>query len=176
MALAGSRLEGLRFDAYLEPTFHCHGVELELDELTGRIRVLRYVAVHDVGVVLNPLGARGQVEGGVVQGLGYAISEVMDIDESGRVRNANLVDYRLPTIADVPREIETVFVEGHPGRSGPHGAKGVGEAPVILPAAAVGSALRDLTGAQPLRRCRSIRSGSATSSTACLREPVHYNL
>jgi CO/xanthine dehydrogenase Mo-binding subunit len=150
IALRGSQLERLPFSAFNEPTFHCHGVELELDEETGTIEVLRYVAAHDVGRVVNPAGARGQVEGGVVQGLGYALSEVMAVDDAGLVRNANLVDYRLPTIADAPREIETVFVEDHPGPTGPYGAKGVGEAPVILPAAAVGAAVRDAVGAQPL--------------------------
>jgi CO/xanthine dehydrogenase Mo-binding subunit len=74
----------------------------------------------------------------------------MDVDESGVVRNADLVDYRIPTVADVPRELEVVFVEGHPGPSGPHGAKGVGEAPIILPAAALGAAVRDATGRRPL--------------------------
>jgi CO/xanthine dehydrogenase Mo-binding subunit len=139
----------MRFDAFNEATFHCHAAEIELDPETGRIEVLRYLAVHEVGQVLNPDGARGQVEGGVVQGLGYALSEVLDVGADGIVRNADLVDYRLPTIADVPRQIETVFVAGHPGPSGPRGAKGIGEAPVILPAAAVGAALRDILGDQP---------------------------
>ncbi len=147
--LEGAQTDGLYFDAFNEPTFHCHGVELELDEATGRIEVLRYVAAHDVGVLLHPEGARGQVEGGVVQGLGYALSEVMEIGADGIVRNADLVDYRLPTIADVPRSIEVALIDGHPGPSGPHGAKGVGEAPVVVPAAAVGAAVRDIVGRQP---------------------------
>jgi CO/xanthine dehydrogenase Mo-binding subunit len=147
--LEGSRLEGLYFASLNEPTFGCHGVELELDEETGRIRVLRYVAAHDTGPVLNPVGARGQIEGGVVQGLGQAITEVMDIGADGVVRNANLVDYRIPTIADVPQGIEAVMIETHPASTGPRGAKGVGEPPVVLPPAAVGAAVRDLLGAQP---------------------------
>ncbi|WP_051791369.1 xanthine dehydrogenase family protein molybdopterin-binding subunit [Amycolatopsis jejuensis] len=147
--LVGAQLDGLPFDAFNEATFHCHAAEIELDCETGRIEVLRYLAVHDIGTVLNPAGARGQVEGGVVQGLGYALSEVLDVGADGIVRNADLVDYRLPTIADVPREIETVFVAGYPGATGPRGAKGVGEAPVIVPAAAVGAALRDILGATP---------------------------
>ncbi|MFI0418710.1 xanthine dehydrogenase family protein molybdopterin-binding subunit [Spongiactinospora sp. 9N601] len=147
--LEGSVLDGMRFDAFNEATFHCHAAEIELDPETGRIEVLRYLAVHEIGTVLNPDGARGQVEGGVVQGLGYALSEVLDVGADGTVRNADLVDYRLPTIADVPRQIETVFVAGHPGPSGPRGAKGIGEAPVIIPAAAIGAALRDILGDQP---------------------------
>ena len=149
--LEGSTMTGMPFDAFNEPTFHCHGLELELEEETGRIEVIRYVAAHDVGPVLNPAGARGQVEGGVVQGLGYALTESVDLTDAGAMRNADLVDYRIPTIADVPCEIETVFVEEHPGPTGPHGAKGIGEPPVIMPAAAVGSALRDALGAQPDR-------------------------
>src|SRR5262249_54307234 len=94
--LEGSRLEGLYFASLNEPTFGCHGVEIELDEATGRIKILRYVAAHDTGPVLNPTGARGQIEGGVVQGLGQAITEVMEIGADGVVRNANLVDYRMP--------------------------------------------------------------------------------
>jgi CO/xanthine dehydrogenase Mo-binding subunit len=149
--LEGSTLQGMRFDAFVEPTFHCHGTQIKVELETGRVEVERYVAAHDIGPVLNPVGARGQVEGGVVQGLGYALTEMVDLAPGGWMRNADLVDYRIPTIADVPREIETVFIETHPGPTGPHGAKGVGEAPVILPAAAVGSALRDAFGAQPDR-------------------------
>jgi CO/xanthine dehydrogenase Mo-binding subunit len=148
--LEGSELTNMRFDALNEPTFHCHGAEIELDTETGRIDVRRYVAAHDVGPVVNPEGARGQVEGGVVQGLGYALTERIDVDDAGIVRNPDLVDYRMPTIADTPRELEVVLIEDHPGPSGPHGAKGIGEAPVILPAAAVGAAIRDAVGRQPL--------------------------
>lgn len=149
--LEGSRLEGLYFASLNEATWGCHGVELELDEETGRIRVLRYVAAHDTGPLLNPAGARGQIEGGVVQGLGQALTEVMDVGADGVVRNANFVDYRMPTIVDAPRSIETVMIEIHPAATGPLGVKGVGEPPVILPPAAVGAAIRDLLGAQPMR-------------------------
>ncbi len=139
------------FDALNEPTFHCHGVEIEVDDQTGHIFVSRYVAAHDVGTVLNPTGVRGQVEGGVVQGIGYALFEEIALDANGGVANPDLVDYRMPTIADVPGSIETLLVENHPAPTGPHGAKGVGEAPVILPAAAIGAALRDASGSQPAK-------------------------
>jgi CO/xanthine dehydrogenase Mo-binding subunit len=151
VALEGSRLEGLYFASLNEATWGCHGVELELNEETGRIRVLRYIAAHDTGPVLNPPGARGQIEGGIVQGLGQALTEVMDVGSDGLVRNATFVDYRMPTIADVPQSIETVMIESHPAATGPLGVKGVGEPPVILPPAAVGAAIRDLLGAQPMR-------------------------
>ncbi|WP_273728712.1 xanthine dehydrogenase family protein molybdopterin-binding subunit [Brucella gallinifaecis] len=149
--IEGSRLENARVARLGEATFHCHGVEIAFDDETGRIEVLRYVAVHDVGRILNPLAARGQVEGGVVQGIGYALYENLEIDKNGAVRNDNFHDYRMPTIADVPKSIETIFIETNESATGPFGAKGIGEPPVIIPAAAIGSALRDLFGQQPHR-------------------------
>ena len=149
--IEGSTLENARVARLGEATFHCHGVEIALDEATGRIEVLRYVAVHDVGRVLNPLAARGQVEGGVVQGIGYALFENLETDARGAVRNDNFHDYRMPTIADVPKSIETIFIETNQSATGPFGAKGIGEPPVIIPAAAIGSALRDILGRQPMR-------------------------
>jgi CO/xanthine dehydrogenase Mo-binding subunit len=145
----GSNLQDARFLRLGEPTFHCHGVEIAVDEETGRVDVLNFVAVHDVGTVVNPVGARGQVEGGVVQGIGYALTENLKTSDAGVILNGNFHDYRLPTIADVPPSIETVFIETNHSNSGPFGAKGLGEPPVILPAAAIGSALRDLLGVQP---------------------------
>ena len=99
--------------------------------------------------MVNPVGARSQVEGGVVQGIGYALTEQLRTNASGVIVNGNFHDYRLPTIADVPPKIETVFIETNQSQGGPFGAKGLGEPPVILPPAAVGSAVRDLLGAQP---------------------------
>ncbi|ULR47856.1 xanthine dehydrogenase family protein molybdopterin-binding subunit [Streptomyces deccanensis] len=145
----GSDLRGARFLRLGEPTFHCHGVEIALDEETGRVDVLNFIAVHDVGRVVNPVGARGQVEGGVVQGIGYALTENLRTNDRGVIVNGNFHDYRLPTIADVPPHIETLFIETNHSHTGPFGAKGLGEPPVILPAAAIGSALRDLLGVQP---------------------------
>jgi CO/xanthine dehydrogenase Mo-binding subunit len=173
--LEGSILEQAagRMDRLNEPTFHCHGVEIALDEETGRIEVLRYVAVHDAGRIVNPVGARGQVEGGVVQGIGYALTEELLTDREGRIRNGDLVDYRIPTIADVPRSIETIFVESSPALNGPRGAKGLGEPPVILPAAAIAAALRDILGRRPHRLpfdAPSIAAFVATADTR--REPV----
>jgi CO/xanthine dehydrogenase Mo-binding subunit len=150
-ALQGSTLDNVRFARLGEATFHCHAVEIALDEETGRIEVLRYAAVHDVGRILNPVAARGQVEGGIVQGIGYALTENLERGTNGAVRNGNFHDYRMPTIADVPAEIETIFIETNEGATGPFGAKGVGEPPIILPAAAIGSAIRDLLGRQPAR-------------------------
>lgn len=167
--LEGSNLGTARFLRLGEPTFHCHGVEIALDDETGTIEVLNYVAVHDVGRVINPVGARGQVEGGVVQGIGYALTEQLKIDAQGRIINGNLHDYRIPTIADVPSTIETVFVETNQSLSGPMGAKGLGEPPVIIPAAAIGSAVRDLLGVQPYR----LPLDADTITSALADSPAH---
>lgn len=147
--IEGTTIEGARFLRLGEPTFHCHGVEVALEPETGRVEVLNYIAVHDVGTIVNPVGARGQVEGGVVQGIGYALTEELRTNQDGVVVNGNLHDYRVPTIVDVPESIETVFIESNQSFTGPYGAKGLGEPPVILPAAAIGSALRTITGWQP---------------------------
>ena len=145
---AGS-VSGAGYAVHNEPTFHCHGAEVSLDLDTGRIVVHRYVAAHDTGTVVNPAGVRGQIQGGVVQGLGYALFEEMLLDDRGRVRNLDLHDYRIPTVGDIPDELEVVLVDGYPSVTGPRGAKGVGEAPILLPAAAVAAALRDLVGDDP---------------------------
>jgi CO/xanthine dehydrogenase Mo-binding subunit len=134
----------------IEPTFHCHGAEALVEEATGNVRIGRYVAVHDVGRVLNPVGVRGQIEGGVVQGIGYALYEEVQADSSGRTVNDSLVDYRMMTAADIPAQLEVIMVEDFHADYGPHGAKGIGEAPVLLPAAALGAAVRDATGSQPV--------------------------
>ena len=142
---------GAGYAVHNEPTFHCHGAEVSLDAATGRIVVHRYVAAHDTGTVINPAGVRGQVQGGVAQGLGYALLEEMLLDDRGAVRNTDLHDYRIPTVGDMPDELEIILVDAYPSTTGPHGAKGVGEAPILLPAAAVAAALCDLVGDAPNR-------------------------
>jgi CO/xanthine dehydrogenase Mo-binding subunit len=151
VSLEGSQLHNTRFSALGEPTFHCHGAEIAVDTDTGRVEVIRYIAVHDAGRIINPVGARGQVEGGVVQGIGYALTEHLMTDVRGAIRNPNFVDYRIPTTLDVPTLIDTVFVESNPSAAGPFGAKGLGEPPVILPAPVIGSALRDALGCRLTR-------------------------
>ncbi|MBD3924229.1 xanthine dehydrogenase family protein [Nocardioides cavernae] len=135
--------------AFNEPTFHAHVAQVEVDLATGVIEVQRYAAIHDTGPVLNPQGARGQVHGGVVQGLGYALTEEISADGDGRILNPNLHDYRVPTILDVPDQIDVSFVTEHPGSHGYRGIKGIGEAPAVPGAAAIGTALRDAVGRQP---------------------------
>lgn len=130
-------------DAYLAYTWSCCVVALEVDTLTGEVTVLDVTAVQDVGKVVHPLFAAGQVEGGVTQGLGWALLETVVWSE-GLMKNASMTDYVIPTAADVP-PIRAVFLE-HPHRRLPHGAKGLGEVPAEGPAPAVVNALRQALG------------------------------
>lgn len=125
------------------PTFHAHAVDLSVDEGTGEITINRYVVAQDVGFAVNPTYIEGQIEGGVAQGLGQAMSEEI-VYRDGHVLNANLTDYKMPTAVDVPR-IESILVEC-PSRDGPYGAKGVGEPPCIEPPAAIANAVAAATG------------------------------
>lgn len=129
-------------------TWGVHVAEVEVDEETGEVEVKGIYVSHDVGRVINPLGIEGQVEGGVAQGLGYALTEELQVEE-GRLRNPNLHDYRIFTALDMP-PIEMRFVESN-DPEGPFGAKGIGEAPLIPVAPAVANAIRDAVGVR-LRR------------------------
>ena len=137
------RVEGHVYPAFHSPSFHAHAVDLSVDEETGEVSIHRYVVAQDVGFAMNPAYIEGQIEGGVAQGLGQALSEEIVYD-NGRVLNANLTDYKMPTAVDVPR-IETILVQ-HPSLVGPFGAKGVGEPPNIEPPAAVANAVASATG------------------------------
>ena len=117
--------------------------EIEVDTETGVVRLLRLTGAHDVGRVLNRLGIEGQIEGGVVMGRGYALTEEL-IVENGQIRNPNFRDYKLITAPEIP-EIDVSFIESMDGE-GPQGAKGVGESPAICIAAAVGNAIYNATG------------------------------
>jgi CO/xanthine dehydrogenase Mo-binding subunit len=123
--------------------FAAHFAEVEVDPDTGAVTLLRYVAAHDVGKAINPMAVEGQIEGGVAQGLGYALTEAVLI-HSGKVLNPNLRDYYLPTTLDVP-EIESILVESN-DPTGPYGAKGVGEATLIPVAPAIANAIYHATG------------------------------
>jgi len=118
-------------------------VEIEVDTDTGIVKVLKVTGAHDVGRVINRLGIEGQIEGGVVMGQGYALTENL-IVENGIVRNPNFRDYKLVTAPEIP-EIDISFIETMDGE-GPQGAKGVGEAPAICVAAAVANAIYNATG------------------------------
>ncbi|MBK8324844.1 MAG: xanthine dehydrogenase family protein molybdopterin-binding subunit [Betaproteobacteria bacterium] len=131
------------------PSFHAHAVDLSVDPETGEVTVHDYVVAQDVGFAINPTYIEGQIEGGVAQGLGQALSEEI-VYADGRVMNPNLTDYKMPTAMDVPR-IRSILIES-PSEVGPFGAKGVGEPPAIEPPAAIANAIAAATGA----RCRSL--------------------
>jgi len=128
--------------------FGAQMAEVEVDLETGLVRVLRLVCANDVGRAINPMAVEGQIEGGAHMGLGYALTEELQI-EDGRVLNADLLDYRLFTAADMPA-IETVIIEtDDPG--GPYGAKGVGEMGGTPTAAAVANAVYAAAGVRLTR-------------------------
>ena len=116
---------------------------VEVDTLTGFTRVLKMVEVVDAGRVISRLGFEGQVEGGVAQGLGYALMEEV-VTEDGVMRNPDLATYLIPTSKDMP-EIEAIAVE-YPEDLGPYGAKGVGEITLVPVAPAIINAIYDAVG------------------------------
>jgi len=132
-------------DPYICYSFSANTVELEVDTETGETRVLEVHSAHDAGKLINPTTGEGQIEGGVVQGLGYALVEE-HLTRDGRILNDQLSTYIIPTAADVP-EIRAHVVE-HPYSWGPYGAKGLGETPIIAVAPAVTAAIRAAVGAR----------------------------
>jgi CO/xanthine dehydrogenase Mo-binding subunit len=126
-------------------TYGAHGVEIEVDTETGEIEVLKIATALDAGKVLNPLLCRGQVVGGIVQGLGSALHEGFRFDERGRLQNPSFVDYKIPTAKDLPREIVPILLE-NPQPDGPYGARGVAEHPMISVPSAIGNALSNALG------------------------------
>lgn len=127
-------------------TFGAQFAEVEVDIETGRVRVLRMVAVHDCGRVVNPRLVRSQFEGGIIQGLGYALTEERVMDErTGRVLNPSFAEYLVPTSLDVP-EMDASALDRADPNSNSLGAKGVGELPIIPTAPAIANAIYDATG------------------------------
>jgi CO/xanthine dehydrogenase Mo-binding subunit len=129
-------------------TFGAHAVEVEVDTETGRVRVLKHVAAHDVGRAINPQSVEGQIQGGAVQGLGYAILEEVLL-EDGINMTTSFASYLIPSAADVP-DVDAIVVESGEGL-GPFGARGIGEPPIAPPAAAIANAIEDATGARLTR-------------------------
>ena len=126
------------------PMFAAHLAKVAVDPETGEVRVLDYLAAQDVGRAINPGEVEGQIHGGVVQGIGWALFEGMTYDEAGQLLTSTLMDYALPHSQDVPA-ITPLLVEV-PSALGPFGAKGVGEPPVVPVAAAIANAIRDAVG------------------------------
>lgn len=137
---------------------------VEVDPETGKVSVLKIVAVHDAGRILNPIGAEGQIEGGVAMSVGYTLAERLVVEE-GAVVNPSFADYKLLTIAEAP-EIKVIFV-GAPDPEGPFGAKGLGEHGCIPTSAAISNAVADATGARvfelPLLPDRVLKAVKSTS-------------
>jgi CO/xanthine dehydrogenase Mo-binding subunit len=127
------------------PTYHVHFAEVEVDPVTGNVKVLRYIVVQEVGRAINPKSIAGQIQGGVTQGIGYALYESLRISPmDGMPLEKGLESYRLPLSVDIPR-VEIVLTENH-NENGPFGAKGVAEAPILLPAAVIAAAISDAIG------------------------------
>jgi CO/xanthine dehydrogenase Mo-binding subunit len=126
------------------PAFAAQLARIEVDPDTGELTLHDFVVVQDAGKAINPLGVEGQMQGGAVQSLGIALTEGMMYDESGRLMNPSLLDYRKLTAADLPN-IETIIVEV-PAPAGPFGARGVGEPPIVPAPAALANAIHDATG------------------------------
>ena len=137
------RVENHPLPAWNTPSFHAHAAEVSIDPETGEITINRYVVAQDVGYAINPTYIEGQIEGGVSQGLGQALSEEI-VYENGRVLNASLTDYKMPTSLDMP-SVESILIEC-PSQQGPYGAKGVGEPPCIEPPATIANAIAAATG------------------------------
>ncbi|MDP6353384.1 MAG: xanthine dehydrogenase family protein molybdopterin-binding subunit [Alphaproteobacteria bacterium] len=126
------------------PGFGAHICDVEVDRETGRVTILRYTAVQDVGRAIHPGYVEGQLQGGVAQGVGWALNEEYIYDEDGRLANPGYLDYRIPVASDLPM-IDTVLVEV-PNPKHPYGVRGVGEVPIVPPMAAVANAIENAIG------------------------------
>jgi CO/xanthine dehydrogenase Mo-binding subunit len=126
------------------PGFGVHIVDVQVDRETGIVTILRYTAVQDVGTAIHPSYVEGQMQGGAVQGIGWALNEEYIYDRAGKLDNAGFLDYRMPVASDLPM-IETIMVEV-PNPTHPYGVRGVGEVPIVPPMAAIGSAIARATG------------------------------
>ena len=127
-------------------SFGAHIVDVEVDPETGKVTILRYTAVQDAGRAVHPAQVEGQMQGGVAQGIGWALYEGYAFNERGDMLNPTLLDYKLPTALDVP-SIETVIVEV-PYPDHPYGVRGAGEVPIMPPPAAIANAIYRATGAR----------------------------
>jgi CO/xanthine dehydrogenase Mo-binding subunit len=127
------------------PGFAVHLCDVEVDPQTGRSTVVRYTAAQDVGRAIHPSYVEGQIQGGVAQGVGWALNEAYRYDSQGVLENPGFLDYRMPVASDLPM-IETLLIETAPNKRHPFGAKGVGEAPIVPPLPAIACALSHAVG------------------------------
>jgi CO/xanthine dehydrogenase Mo-binding subunit len=126
-------------------SFYGQGAEVAVDPETGQVRILRIVSAHDVGTIINPVLHQGQIEGGMIQGLGFSLMEDL-ADEDGKIVPASLGDYKIPNVRDVP-PLETIFVKDRRGPA-PYESKAIGEHSTSPTAAAIVNAIYDATGIQ----------------------------
>ena len=136
---------GRHADRTQSPGFSAQLAEVSVDPETGQVHLHRLVVVQDVGRAINPLAVEGQMHGGALQGVGWALTEAMLYNEDGQLVTATWADYTVPQVEHLPDRVETIIVEV-PTEHGPLGARGVGEPPVVPTAAAIANALADATG------------------------------
>jgi CO/xanthine dehydrogenase Mo-binding subunit len=139
----------LGLESFLAPQLITHAAHVKVDRETGVVRVLRIAAAHDSGVILNPVGANGQVYGGVVMGIGQALTEGTQLDADARQLNPHLLDYKLVTASDAP-QIDIAWVETDTPNAGPKGSKGIGEPPCVATPAAIANGIAKAIG-NPVR-------------------------
>ncbi len=126
------------------PSLATHLVDVEVDPETGKVTILRYTAIQDAGKAIHPAYVEGQMQGGAVQGIGWALNEEYIYDDEGHLQNPGFLDYRIPVCSDVPM-IDTVIVEV-PNPNHPYGVRGVGETPIVPPMGAIANAVSHATG------------------------------
>jgi CO/xanthine dehydrogenase Mo-binding subunit len=126
------------------PSLATHLVDVEVDRETGKVTILRYTAIQDAGKAVHPSYVEGQMQGGAVQGIGWALNEEYIYDDKGRMENAGFLDYRIPVCSDVPM-IDTIIVEV-PNPRHPYGVRGVGETPIVPPMGAIANAVAHALG------------------------------
>ena len=163
-----SAVAAINADGWL-PGFAVHICDTEVDPETGHVRIARYTAIQDVGRAIHPDYVEGQIQGGTVQGIGWALNESYVYDANGRLDNPGFLDYRMPVASDLPM-IEAVMIEV-PNPDHPYGVKGVGEVPIVPPLAAVANAIADATGVRlrdlPMSPDRVYMALRAAEQAAC---------
>jgi CO/xanthine dehydrogenase Mo-binding subunit len=147
--IAESHLEPVVGRASVAPegstnAFGVHIADVEVDPDTGKVTILRYTAIQDAGKAVHPSYVEGQMQGGAVQGIGWALNEEYFFDRNDQMRNASFLDYRMPTCLDVPM-IEAIIVEV-PNPTHPYGVRGVGETPIVPPPPAIANAIYRAVG------------------------------
>jgi CO/xanthine dehydrogenase Mo-binding subunit len=143
-------MSNFAFDNLGVYVFGAVGVLVDVDTVTGKTLVQKVWSAHDIGRAINPQSVEGQVQGAVVQGVGYALLEEL-VWENGRLTNPSFMDYKIPDGLDAPSEITVMLIEEAPEGTGPYGAKGIGEAPIVGIAPAVANAIFNATGARLTR-------------------------